>query len=326
MDKDGILNNTRREAIPVAVIGAGIMGHGIAQVFALAGHQVRLFDPNPEVLALAKQRVRSSLDSFVQVGMVTEPDARRCLDNIIPHPELASACQGAGLVIEAAPEKMQLKQDLFAQIEPLVGREAVLASNTSALAISRVGEGLAEPGRFLGVHFWNPPQVIPCVEVIPGERTEPEVCDRVVDLLKGAGKEPVRLKQDIPGFLGNRLQHALQREALALVEQGVAEPEDVDRVVRYGFGLRLALMGPLERADLGGLDTTLAVQRYLLPMLDNRTGPSRPLVDQVEQGRLGVKTGGGFYDWPQEKAAKRQAQRDRALLEIIKLTRDIEEA
>ena len=311
------------EAIPVAVIGAGIMGHGIAQIFALAGHPVRLFDPNPGVLAAAKGRVRSSLDSFVQVGMVSEADAARCLEGIAIHPDMASVCQGVGLVIEAAPEKMDLKRGLFAQIEPLVERDAILATNTSALAISEVARDLAHPERFVGTHYWNPPQVIPCVEVIPGERTDPQVCDRVVALLKGAGKVPVRLKHDIPGFLGNRLQHALQREALALVEQGVAEPEDVDRVVRHGFGLRMALMGPLERADFAGLETTLAVQRYLLPLLEKRTEGSPSLVAHVEQGRLGVKTGGGFYDWPPEKAAKRQAQRDRALLEIIKLTRDL---
>lgn len=307
----------------MAVIGAGIMGHGIAQIFGLAGHLVRLYDPIPEVLAVAKDRVRGSLDSFLQVGMVSEADAARCLDNITTEPDLAAACRGAGLVVEAAPEKMDLKRELFAQIEPLVERDAILATNTSALAISEVGRDLAHPERFVGTHFWNPPQVIPCVEVIPGDRTDPQVCDRIVALLQGAGKVPVRLKHDIPGFLGNRLQHALQREALALVEQGVAEPEDVDRVVRYGFGLRMALMGPLERADFAGLETTLAVQRYLLPLLEKRIDGSPSLVAQVEQGRLGVKSGGGFYDWPPEKAAKRQTQRDRALLEIIKLTRDM---
>lgn len=323
MHTDGTPRDTRQEALPVTVIGAGIMGHGIAQVFALAGHPVRIFDPNPEILASAKERVRASLNSFVQVGLVTEPEAGRCLENITLCPEMADACRGAGLVVEAAPEKMDLKRELFAQIEPLVERDAILASNTSALAISEVGRDLAHPGRFVGTHFWNPPQVIPCVEVIPGDRTDPEVCDRIVALLQGAGKVPVRLKYDIPGFLGNRLQHALQREALALVEQGVAEPEDVDRVVRYGFGLRMALMGPLERADFAGLETTLAVQRYLLPLLEKRIEGSPSLVALVEQGRHGVKSGGGFYDWPPEKAAQRQAQRDRALLEIIKLTREI---
>ncbi|MCF8041120.1 MAG: 3-hydroxyacyl-CoA dehydrogenase family protein [Desulfarculaceae bacterium] len=323
MNKEAGLQGVAGDAIPVAVIGAGIMGHGIAQIFGLAGHPVRLYDPNPEVLAKAKDRVRESLDSFVLAEMVSEDDAVNCLNNIATHAELASACQGAGLVVEAAPEKMDLKRELFAKIEPLVARDAILASNTSALAISEVARDLAEPGRFVGTHFWNPPQVIPCVEVIPGERTDPEVCDRIVGLLEGAGKVPVRLKHDIPGFLGNRLQHALQREALALVEEGVAEPEDVDRVVRYGFGLRMALMGPLERADFAGLETTLAVQRYLLPLLEKRIEGSPSLVAQVEQGRHGVKSGGGFYDWPPEKAAKRQTQRDRALLEIIKLTRDM---
>ncbi|BEQ13572.1 3-hydroxyacyl-CoA dehydrogenase family protein [Desulfoferula mesophila] len=312
-----------QRAIPVSVIGAGIMGHGIAQVFALAGHPVRLYDPNSEVLATARERVRASLDSFVGVGLVSEAQAARCLENLTTRADLAAACDGAGLVVEVAPEKMDLKRELFARVEPLVGERVILASNTSALSINELSRDLERPERFLGIHFWNPPQVIPCVEVIPGQYTEVAVADRVVELLKLADKEPVRLKRDIPGFLGNRLQHALQREALALVEQGAAEPEEVDRVVRYGFGLRLALMGPLERADLGGLDTTLAVQRYLLPHLDRRTEASPPLEALVEQGRLGVKSGGGFYDWPPEKAAKRQAQRDRALLEIIKLTREL---
>lgn len=299
------------------------MGHGIAQIFALAGHPVRLYDPDPQALASAKDRVRASLDSFVQVGMVSEAAAQSCLEHIATQPDLAAACQGAGLVIEAAPEKMELKRELFARIEPLVAEDAILATNTSALLISQVGRDLARPERFVGTHFWNPPQVIPCVEVIPGERSDPAVVQRMVDLLQGAGKVPVRLKRDIPGFLGNRLQHAMQREVMALLEQGVAEPEDVDRVVRYGFGLRMALMGPLERADFAGLDTTTAVQRYLLPLLDQRTVASPLLEQRVAQGRLGVKTGVGFYDWPPAKAAQRQAQRDRILLEIIKLTRDL---
>ena len=304
-----------------AVLGAGTMGHGIAQLLALAGHGVCLYDPNPESLANAPLQIQASLEAFMDAGMVELQDAENCLDRIELSADLGASCQDAGLIIEAAPENLGLKLKLLSEVEALVAKDAVICSNTSAISITELCKALNDSTRFLGTHFWNPAQVIPCVELIPGPDTDPKHMDRVGEIMTHAGKEPVRLNRDIPGFLGNRLQHALQREAMSLVDNGVASPEDVDRVVRYGFGLRLALMGPIERADLGGLDTTLAVQSYLIPKLADNLEPSPKLSALVKEGKVGAKAGQGFYEWPTEKLLDRTTQRDRLLLELLKLTK-----
>jgi 3-hydroxybutyryl-CoA dehydrogenase len=172
----------------------------------------------------------------------------------------------------------------------------------------------------VGTHFWNPPHVLPCVEVIKSRFTSDEVFEKIVGVLRAIDKEPIRVLKDVPGFIGNRMQHALQREAMDIVDQGIASPEEVDRVVKFGFGLRLALMGPLERSDQGGLDITYRVQKYLLPYLCNRIDPSPILTEKVSAGHLGVKAGRGYYEWPPEKTAETIKARDRLLLELIKLT------
>ena len=310
----------------IAVLGAGTMGHGIAQVFALAGYAVNLYDSHEPTLDAAPGRISHNLETFVSRGMVSSEQSQACLSRVHLCTRVASACENVGLVCEAVPEDADLKGDLFRQVEEIVSDRGIICTNTSALSISMLAKSLSHPGRFLGVHFWNPAQVIPCVEVIRGEQTDPEVFEQVVDLLHAAGKEPVRVKKDVPGFLGNRLQHALQREALYLVETGIAEPEDVDKVVKHGFGLRYAFMGPLERADLGGLDITYAVQRYLLKELDGRTEASTLLAERVARGDLGLKTGRGFFEWSREKADATARRRDMALLGIIQLLQDLEDS
>jgi 3-hydroxybutyryl-CoA dehydrogenase len=309
-----------------AVLGAGTMGHGIAQVLALAGHQVRLFDPLPEAHDKARQAITKSLALCVEMGLNTKEQAADCLERISHHTDLAEACRGAGLIVESVPEDMELKRRLYASLEEMVPPETIICTNTSALSINELARDLQHPHRFVGTHFWNPAQVMPCVEIVKGERTAPEIFETVAEIMRKAGKEPVKVQKDLPGFLGNRMQHALQREAMSLVEQGVASAEDVDRVVHHSFGLRLALMGPMERADLGGLDTTLKVQNYLLPFLDDRTTACPMLEKQVAAGRLGAKTGAGFFEWPPEKSARVVAQRDRALLSIIQLKRALLES
>jgi 3-hydroxybutyryl-CoA dehydrogenase len=312
--------------LALAVLGAGTMGHGIAQVMALAGHRVRLYDPSPEALATAESRVAQGLALLESVGLLAAGDSQRAQRRLSYHGGLADACRGAELVLESVPEEMELKRRLYVEVEELVADEALICTNTSALAISELAAGLRRPERFVGTHFWNPAQIMPCVEVVRGRLTSEQTFEKAAGLMTAAGKEPVRVLRDVPGFLGNRLQHALQREALYLVEEGIASAEDVDRVVKYGFGLRLALMGPLERADLGGLDVTCRVQRYLLPDLDRRTEASPLLEERVASGRLGVKTGGGFFDWPPERAARAVAQRDRALLALIRLQEEYSSA
>ena len=304
------------------VIGAGTMGHGIAQCFALAGWRVNLFDPDDEALESVAERVRRNLETPLDLGLVTPRQAEACPGNIVPCRSLEDLAEGAEIIIESATEDLELKRRIFAELESKAAAETILATNTSALAIGLIAQNLDRPERVVGTHFWNPPHVLPCVEVVRSVHTGERVFEATYGIMEAIGKKPIRVKKDVPGFLGNRMQHALQREAMSLVDRGVAEPEDIDRVVRYGFGLRLALMGPLERADLGGLDVTLSVQSYLLEYLENGTVPSAALREKVRAGDLGAKTGRGFYEWSGEKIGKTTKRRDRLLLELIRMVEE----
>lgn len=288
----------------VAIIGAGLMGHGIAQVFAGAGHEVRLFDLDRDVLERAPAQIRANLTALGH-----DPSAA---DRVRPAGDLALAVGGASLVIECVREDLATKQALFAEVEPLVGPHAVLATNTSVIPIGQIMRGLARPERALGTHWWNPPYLLPLVEVIGTEWTSCEVIAQVIDLLAAIGKVPVHVRRDIAGFIGNRLQHALWREAIALVADGVCDAETIDLVVKNSFGTRLGILGPMENADLVGLDLTLAVHRTLFPDLARDTAPSPLLETLVAERRLGMKTGRGFLDWPPaDQARVRSALLDR---------------
>jgi 3-hydroxybutyryl-CoA dehydrogenase len=303
----------------IGIIGAGTMGHGIAQCFAVKGWQVRLYDAKPEMRDTALSRIRANLKVFVEAGIIDKASAEGTSNQVTLYDTLAAAAVGPELIIETISEELDLKRRLFAELEGIVAPQTILCTNTSAISISAISQGLKHPERVLGTHFWNPPHVLPCVEVIKSAYTSEAVFEKVVAIIAAIGKEPIRVLKDAPGFVGNRMQHALQREAMNLVDQGIAAPEDVDRVVKYGFGLRLALMGPLERADLGGLDITYRVQKYLLPYLCNENQPSPLLAEKVAAGLLGAKSGQGYYSWPPEKTADTIKKRDQLLLELIKL-------
>ena len=277
----------------MAVVGAGLMGHGIAQVFAAAGHPVRIYDEHREALATVQSRIRANLE---RIGADTA-----AAEAIEPAESLADTVAGAAFVTEAVVEDLAIKQALFAELGALAPN-AVLATNTSVMSITSIAERVADRAQVVGTHWWNPPHLIPLVEVTPGAGTSPETVDRAMTLLEGAGKSPVRVKKDVPGFIGNRMQHALWREAISLIDSGIADPEDVDRVVKSSFGLRLSVLGPIENADLVGLDLTKAIHDYLLPHLDARPGPA-PLLDElVARGQLGMKTGRGLLPWTDEQA------------------------
>lgn len=278
----------------IAVIGAGLMGHGIAQVFASRGHEVAVFDPVPEALETLRARIGANLSALGQ-----DPASAQA---VRPCRSLADAVAGAGLVIEAAREQLEAKRALFAEIEANAPASAILATNTSVIPIGSIMAGLARPERALGTHWWNPPHLIPLVEVIGTDRTAPDVISRTMDILAAAGKTPVHVRRDVAGFIGNRLQHALWREAVGLVEAGVCDAETVDMVVKASFGMRLAVLGPLENADLVGTDLTLAIHETILPALNPPSGPSPYLGALVAQGRLGMRTGEGFRQWTPESA------------------------
>jgi 3-hydroxybutyryl-CoA dehydrogenase len=283
----------------MAVIGAGLMGAGIALVFAAAGHRVALFDPIAEARATALPRIRDNLKA---VGL--DPAAAAW---VTLHAQLATAVADADFVIEAAPEDLALKQALFAEIEDAAKPAAVLASNTSVIPITAIMQRLRNKARALGTHWWNPPYLVPLVEVIRTADTSDAAVGLTLKLLASVGKTAVEVKKDVPGFIGNRLQHALWREAVALVADGVCDAKTVDDVVKASFGTRLAVLGPLENADLVGTDLTRSIHNYVLPALDRSTAASPYLDRLVEHGRLGFKSGEGFRKWtPEQQAALRE--------------------
>jgi 3-hydroxybutyryl-CoA dehydrogenase len=283
----------------IAIIGGGLMGHGIAQVFALAGHAVRVYDPAPEVLATLRERIRKNLSDLGQAVTAAQ--------QVTGHAILAEAIAGAGVVFEAGPENLALKQQIFTSIEAAASPTAILASNTSVIPITQIMSGLKRAERALGTHWWNPPYLVPLVEIIKTSATSAAVVEAMTVLLTDVGKTPVTVEKDVPGFIGNRLQHALWREAIALVASGVCDAKTVDTVVKASFGRRLAVLGPLENADLVGTDLTLAIHESVLGDLDRTPGPSPYLKDLVAAGKLGMKSGEGFRRWtPEQQAALRR--------------------
>lgn len=278
----------------IGVVGAGLMGHGICYRFAVAGHPVGVFEPSAELRVSLPQRLRAIADLL--------GDDPAPLDLVSAHDQLAPAMRDASFVIEAAPEKLALKQTLFSDLEASVAANTILASNSSAIPSTEIGRHLRHRERVVGAHFWNPPHLVPLVEVIQTEMTSEAVIARTMDLLRSIGMKPVHVRKDIPGFIGNRLQHALKREAIALVADGVCDAETVDDVVKNGFGARMAVLGPLEQSDLVGLDLTLDIHETLIQHLDRTPGPHPFLRDKVTQGKLGMKAGEGFRRWTPQQA------------------------
>ena len=281
----------------VAVIGNGIIGHGIAQVFAVAGKRVVMIGRAQASLATAKERVGASLAQFVGHGLIGEADAQAAIGRIATSTRLEDA-GGAELVIEAVTEDLPLKHAIFERLDAICPPPAVLGSSSGQPASALIAR-VARPERVVATHFWYPPQLIPLVEVCAGPRTAPEVVPFVCDALRAAGKEPVVIDKEVPGFIGNRLQFALLREAWSLWASGVASAAAIDAVVRASFGRRLAVTGPIESADVGGLDTMVAFARFLQPALDVSPAPPATLDELVAAGHRGLPSGRGVYDWQQ---------------------------
>lgn len=288
----------------IAVIGAGLMGHGIALTLARAGQYVLITDPVEDARASVSRRI---MDSLKGMGESDEKIAK-ILKKIEITGSIERAVKNAEVVFEAAPEKLDLKRKIFAEIEELAPENCILASNTSVMPITKIMSELRIKGRAIGTHWWNPPHLIPLVEVVSTEWTDVAVADDMMALLEDAGKTPVRVNKDVPGFIGNRLQHALWREAISLVENGICDAESVDTVIKASFGRRLAVLGPLENADLVGTDLTLDIHENVLFDLESRKGPSPYLEQLVEEGRLGMKSGEGFRKWTPEEADQVRAR------------------
>ena len=306
-------NGDQKTGETIGIVGGGLMGHGIAYLLAAAGHKVAIYEPSAELRATLPQRLAA-------IGKLLDDD-QALIRDIAAHDALAPAMLGATFVFEAAPEKLPLKQQLFADIEKLVTPETILASNSSAIPSTEIGRHLKHRERVLGTHFWNPPHLVPLVEVTQNEKTSAEVVRRTMDLLRDAGKVPVHVRRDVPGFVGNRLQHAMKREAIALVASGVCDAETIDTVVREGFGARTAVLGPLEQTDLVGVDLTLDIAEVLYKDLDATPGPHPFLREKVLAGKLGMKTGEGMRKWTPEQAEAVRSRLSRVLAEQAKARR-----
>ncbi len=287
--------STPSDKASIAVIGAGLMGHGIAQIFAAAGHPVVLHDPDANILASAPERVAAIFDLLAQ--------DKSGLKNLRTEADFAKAVGDADFVFEAGPEKLEIKRAIFKNLGEKTKPGAILCTNTSAIPIAQVGQDVADKSRVVGTHYWNPPHLVPLVEVVQAEGTSLATVERTIALLNAVGKAPVHVRRDIPGFIGNRLQHALKREAIALVAAGICDAETLDTVVKEGFGARMAVCGPLEQSDLVGLNLTLDIHKTLIADLDRTPGPHPYLVEKVAKGELGMKNGRGFRDWTPEQAA-----------------------
>ncbi|MBU1304078.1 MAG: 3-hydroxyacyl-CoA dehydrogenase family protein [Alphaproteobacteria bacterium] len=297
----------------IAVIGAGLMGHGIALSFARGGHCVTVHDPVAASLATLHDRIAQSLSL-----MGAEAETTAVLARVQVASSIEAAVAGADLVTEAAPEDLPLKQAIFQELEQFASPTAILASNTSVLPITAITAAMTTGARAVGTHWWNPPHLIPLVEVIRTPLTSAETTDTTMAVLAGIGKSPVRVEKDVPGFIGNRLQHALWREAISLVERGICDAAAVDQVVKASFGRRLAVLGPLENADLVGSELTLAIHSTVLADLEASPHPSPLLGTMIEKGRLGMKSGAGFHTWTQSDA---DALRKRVSEHLMELNR-----
>ena len=279
----------------VAVFGAGTMGHGIAQVCAMAGCQTRLQDLTREQVDAGLARIRDNLDKGVARGKVSEADRDATMARLSGTPDLAEAAQGADLVIEAAPEKLEIKQQLFTRAAEVVAADAILGTNTSSLSIAAIAAPVPNPGRVIGLHFFNPVHIMKLLEIVVGDRTDQAVVERMRAFAGRIGKQAIVVK-DAPGFATSRLGLVIGLEAIRMVEQGVASAEDIDTAMTLGYGFP---MGPLKLTDLVGLDVRLSIADYLSKTLEpgKHFEPPQLLRDMVAAGKLGKKSGQGFYEW-----------------------------
>jgi 3-hydroxybutyryl-CoA dehydrogenase len=303
----------------VAVIGGGMMGSGVAQVFAAAGHEVTLQDVYPEALERAPHAVAAHLTYLAENGLFAADGVEDAVGRVHTTTDLGEAADGADFVIECVFEDLALKQDVFERLDSFCPPETVLCTNTSVMSIAEIGARTRRKERVVGTHFWNPPYLIPLVEVVRTPDVADAVVERTMDLLRGAGKHPIDCKKDVPGFVANRLQHALWREAISIVEHGIADAATVDESIRFGPGLRLPILAPMENADMVGLDLTLAIHDYILPHLEASGVPSPLLKDKVDAGDLGFKTGRGFQEWSAEDA---EASRQRLVAYLVHVLGD----
>ncbi|WP_353097349.1 3-hydroxyacyl-CoA dehydrogenase family protein [Tissierella praeacuta] len=301
----------------IGIAGAGTMGSGIAQIFARKGYEVVITDIKEEFLENSKKLVSIFNSSLIEEGLMEESEVENTVKNI-KYSIDKKAFFDCDLIIEAIIEKMDIKQDFWREVEEIAKDDTIFATNTSGLSIIGISEKIKNKERFIGMHFWNPPHIIPLVELIKGDETTDETVNILLELIKRIDKEPVVVQKDAPGFIGNRIQFAVFREALNIVEQGIATFEDIDRAMKYGPGFRYPIIGPLETADLGGLDTFYYISSYLFNDLSDVKEPQEILKKLMDNKELGVKSKKGFYDYSNGKDEEAIKRRDKMFFKMLK--------
>lgn len=301
----------------IAVLGTGTMGHGIALFSAKAGLNVVMYGRTDESLERGFNSIKSSLNLLKAEGKLDDSRCEEILDKIKGVKSIEEAAKNVDFIIESLAENLELKQEIFKQLDEICPPSIILATNTSGLSPTEIAKYTKYPERIAVAHFWNPPQLIPLVEVVPGEKTSEDTIVKVMEWVDYIGKKSVRMEKECLGFIGNRLQLALLREALYIVEKGWAKPEEVDKAMEYGHGRRLPATGPLCSADLGGLDIFHNISSYLFEDLCNYTQPSKLMEGMVEAGNIGSKSEKGFYNWSQEFLNERQKERTEVLLYFL---------
>lgn len=289
------------EMSSVALLGAGMIGHGLALHFAKAGYQVFLYSRTQQTLGKALESIKSNLPALLQEQANVKSEIEKIISRIKTTTDLAKAVSNVPIIIESVAEDLKIKQDLFKELDQMCPKDTILATNTSVISITEIASKATNRNRIVGTHFWFPPYLIPLVEVVKGKDTSDETLETTYHFMKKAGKYPIKCLKDVPGFVANRLQHALWREAVSIVENGIADAATVDDAIKKSFGIRIAVLGPLENADMAGLDLVLAIHNTVLKDLEASPNPSPLLKEKVKKGELGFKSGKGFYDsWTPE--------------------------
>lgn len=309
----------------IAIIGSGVMGSGIAQSFAVGGYSVTINDIKEEYLSYAQNRISENLALLIEEGVLTDREKQGALANITYSVDLEEAIRDTDFIIEAIPEVIGLKLDLYQQLEKIIKPDAIVASNTSTFPISQLMEKASFADRMVITHFFNPGHLVPLVEVVQHNDTKPEVVKTTLNLMRKIGKSPILLKKEIAGFIANRLQTALMREAFYLLKEGVANAEDIDTAITAGPGFRWAFTGPIEIADFGGLDTWQRVFDNVSPVLDQSKEAPVLIRDLVEKGKLGAKSGEGIFTYEESTVSQKINERDRNFIKLGKLKMEKEE-